>query len=118
LLTSRRTPLVTVLAGAAALVAGACSGGSKAATPTTTSTVAATRFTSVVRAERMGPTGVESPDWKTAKNRVMPSTSSSYTTSAWLSPVCGRASAWLSILTTSAGRFCVAGSVTGRPVNT
>ena len=33
--TSRRTPLVTVLAGAAALVAGACSGGSKAATPTT-----------------------------------------------------------------------------------
>ena len=64
-----------------------------------------------------GPTGVESADWNTAKNRVMPSTSSSYTTSAWLSPVCGRASAWLSIFTTSAGRFCVAGSVTGRPVN-
>ena len=30
-------------------------------------------------------------DWKTAENRVMPSTISSKTTSAWLIPTCGRA---------------------------
>src|SRR6185295_15578963 len=37
--------------------------------------------------------------------------------SAWLSPLCGRASGWLSILTTSAGRPANAGSVISRPVN-
>ena len=35
------------------------------------------RSTSWVRAERMGPTGAASIDWKTVKKRVMPSTISS-----------------------------------------
>src|SRR3954449_3239778 len=79
--------------------------------------------TSVLRAERIGPTGSESCDWKIAASRVTaPSTFSSYTTSAWLRPVCGRA--WLlrpspsalSIFTTSAGRANLPGSVTGNPV--
>src|SRR5262249_15602189 len=66
-------------------------------------------------------TGSESVDWNTAARRVtLPSTISSYTTSAWLSPSCGRASlprppSALSIFTTSAGRLAVAGSFTGRP---
>ena len=72
---------------------------------------------SVVRAERMGPTGSASSDWKTAAKRVMPSTISSKTTSAWLIPTCGRAIVGtLSIFTTSAGRDAVAGSI-GRPVS-
>ena len=35
------------------------------------------RSTSVVRAERIGPTGSASVEWKTAKKRVIPSTISS-----------------------------------------
>src|SRR4051794_6861206 len=37
--------------------------------------------------------------------------------SAWFKPLCGRASPWLSILTTSAGRAASAGSSIGNPVN-
>lgn len=37
----------------------------------------ASRLTSVVRAERMGPTGSEGAEWKTANKRVIPSTISS-----------------------------------------
>ena len=61
---------------------------------------------SEVRADRTGPTGSASPEWNTAMNRVTaPSTRSSYTMSAWLSPIWGRESGWtLSILTASAGR--------------
>src|SRR6476646_10635165 len=71
---------------------------------------------SLVRADRIGPTGSACDDWKTAANRVMPSTISSKTTSAWLMPTCGRAIVGkLSIFTTSAGRAAavvvVAGSV-------
>ena len=73
---------------------------------------------SVGRSERMGPTRSESVDWKTTRNRVRPpSTCSSYTTSAELSPACGRASGAFSIFTVSAGRAAVAALVTGRPVN-
>ena len=43
------------------------------------------------------------------------STFSSKTMSAWLSPLCGRASGWLSIFTTSAGRAASAGSSMGMP---
>ncbi len=72
---------------------------------------------SLVRAERIGPTGSACEDWKTAANRVIPSTISSKTTSAWLMPTCGRAIVGkLSIFTTSAGRAAVAASV-GKPVS-
>src|SRR3954452_17440616 len=80
--------------------------------------------TSVVRADRIGPTGSESSEWKMAASRVtLPSTISSYTTSAWFSPSCGRA--WvplplpsaLSIFTTSAGRASLPASVAGSPVS-
>ena len=59
-----------------------------------------------VRADRTGPTGTESVEWKIARSRVtLPSTRSSYTTSAWLMPYCGRAfGSPLSIFTTSAVR--------------
>src|SRR5439155_14430574 len=67
--------------------------------------------TSVGRAERTGPIGAASVDWKIAMSRVeLFSTSSSYTTSAWLMPDCGCASATLSIFTAKAGRVMVAGS--------
>ena len=46
-----------------------------------------------MRPERIGPTGSASWLWNTAAKRVKPSsTISSNTMSAWLSPVCGRAS--------------------------
>src|SRR5258708_37500193 len=79
--------------------------------------------TSVVRAERTGPTGSEPCEWKIAASRVTePSTSSSYTMSAWFRPSCGRAvlpepPSALSIFTTSAGRFSTDGSVATRPVS-
>src|SRR5581483_10967933 len=79
--------------------------------------------TSVLRAERIGPTGSASVEWNTAASRVtLPSTFSSYTTSAWFRPSCGRAEfepepSALSIFTTSAGRASFAGSSTGRPVS-
>ena len=62
-------------------------------------------------------------DWNTAMNRVMPSTSSSMTMSAWLRPIWGRAvssqvgPSELSILSISAGRLAAASSATGRPVS-
>src|SRR3954465_3876219 len=71
----------------------------------------------VGRAERTGPIGPASVDWKIAINRVDAfSTSSSYTTSAWLMPDCGCASGTLSIFTTSAGLVTVLGSPS-TPVN-
>src|SRR5579884_2100516 len=61
---------------------------------------------SVERADRTGPTGFESSEWKRAANRVIPpSTPSSKTTSAWLSPIWGRAFGALSIFTTRTGRL-------------
>src|SRR5262245_56512262 len=74
---------------------------------------------SEVRADRTGPTGSASPEWNTAMNRVTaPSTRSSYTMSAWLSPIWGRdAGSTLSILTASAGRAATFGSRTGIPVS-
>ena len=50
MLTSRRTPLVTVLAGAAALVAGACSGGSQGGRPRRTTVAPATSTSSTTTA--------------------------------------------------------------------
>src|SRR4051794_4972667 len=73
--------------------------------------------TSCVRLDRIGPTGSATLLWKTAANRVRCSTFSSKTMSASLSPLCGRASGWLSILTTIAGRAAATGSVTGRRVS-
>src|SRR5258708_7378013 len=61
---------------------------------------------SVDRADRTGPTGFDSSEWNRAANRVIPpSTPSSKTTSAWLSPTWGRALGALSIFTTRTGRF-------------
>ena len=73
--------------------------------------------TSWVRPLRIGPTGSGAWLWNTAANRVRCSTFSSNTMSAWLRPLCGRASGWLSILTTSADRAASAGSSIGRPVS-
>src|SRR5262249_42646839 len=70
-----------------------------------------------VRPERIGPTGSAPLLWNTAANRVTPSTFSSYTMSASLSPLCGRASGLLSILTTIAGRVSASGLTSGRPVS-
>src|SRR3954468_6301820 len=56
------------------------------------------------RTERTGPISAGSVEWYTATKRVMPpSTTSSHTTSAALTPVCGRASIEFSILAASAG---------------
>ncbi len=74
-------------------------------------------ITSWVRPERIGPTGSGAFVWNTAAKRVSCSTFSSYTRSATPSPLCGRASGWLSILTTSAWRAASAGSVIGSPVS-
>src|SRR3954454_9445253 len=72
---------------------------------------------SVVRTERMGPTGLASLDWYTAASLVIPpSTCSSNTTSASMRPDCGRASLALSIFTTSATLVALAGSSRGSPV--
>src|SRR4051794_3714226 len=72
---------------------------------------------SMGRTERTGPTSGASWEWKTARNRVTPpSTTSSYTMSAASRPAWGRAAGELSILTTSAGRRARAGSSTGWPV--
>src|SRR5882724_291896 len=72
---------------------------------------------SVERADRTGPTGFDSSEWNSAANRVMPpSTPSSKTTSAWFSPIWGRAFGALSIFTTSTGRFEATMSI-GRPVS-
>src|SRR5438105_6941712 len=72
---------------------------------------------SVDRAERTGPTGFDSSEWNRAANRVIPpSTPSSNTTSAWLSPIWGRALGALSILTTRTGRFDRTMSI-GSPVS-
>ena len=62
------------------------------------------RSTSWVRPDRIGPTGLAPLLWNTAAKRVPTSTISSNTMSAELSPLCGRATGLLSILTTSAGR--------------
>src|SRR5688572_14116512 len=81
------------------------------------------RSTSDDRADRIGPTVCGMFDWNTAMNRVMPSTSSSMTMSAWLSPTCGLAvpgqsgPSELSILRMSAGRLAAASSATGTPVS-
>src|SRR5947209_2909187 len=73
---------------------------------------------SVERAERIGPTGLASFDWKIAASRVMPpSTCSSKTVSASIRPAWGRASGALSILMISATRPRIAGSPTGMPVS-
>src|SRR2546423_14807785 len=72
---------------------------------------------SVLRAERTGPTGFDSSEWKRAAKRVIPpSTPSSKTTSAWLRPIWGRAFGALSILTTRTGRFDRTMSI-GSPVS-
>ena len=72
----------------------------------------------LVRPERIGPTGSASCEWNTAAKRVRrPSTISSNTMSAWLSPAAGAVGAsTLSIFTTSAGRS--ARSSPGRPAAT
>ena len=73
---------------------------------------------SVVRTERMGPTGLASLEWKTAANLVIPpSTISSNTTSASARPAWGRASLALSSFTMSATRSALAVSSMGRPVS-
>src|SRR5436190_8343627 len=73
---------------------------------------------SVDRAERIGPTGLASDDWYTAARRVMPpSTCSSKTVSASISPAWGRASGALSSLMMRATRASTAGSATGMPVS-
>ncbi len=46
---------------------------------------------SCLRPLRIGPTGSLSLVWNTAAKRVSISTFSSYTTSAWFNPHCGRA---------------------------
>src|SRR3954468_12712245 len=70
---------------------------------------------SIGRTDRTGPISGGTVSWKTATNRVMPpSTTSSHTTSAAPSPVCGRASIEFSILTASAGRST--GPCAGTPV--
>src|SRR5919202_1874727 len=72
---------------------------------------------SVERADRTGPTGLESCEWNSAAKRVIPpSTPSSKTTSAWLSPIWGRALGALSIFTTRTGRRAITMSI-GRPVS-
>src|ERR1700736_6121292 len=74
--------------------------------------------TSVERVERTGPSGSASVDWNTQAIRLSPpSTSSSKTTSAWLSPAWGRAPSSLSILTTRAGRISFVPSGSGSPVS-
>ncbi len=57
-------------------------------------------------------------DWKVTNRRVSPpSTSSTVTTSAPLSPLCGRAWATLSIFTDSAGRAALGLLFTSSPVS-
>src|SRR3954454_24117233 len=73
---------------------------------------------SVERADRTGPTGLETFDWKMAARRVMPpSTSSSTTMSASFSPIWGRAALELSILTIRATRLSRAASEVSTPVS-
>ena len=76
------------------------------------------RSTSWMRPERIGPTGSLPWLWNTIAKRVRLSlTISSYTRSAALKPVCGRAAGALSILTTRAGRAgAVSPSAKGMPV--
>src|SRR2546430_17633272 len=72
---------------------------------------------SVARADRTGATGLELSEWNRAAKRVIPpSTPSSKTTSAWLSPICGRAFGALSIFPTRTGRFDRTMSI-GSPVS-
>src|SRR5437588_302473 len=72
---------------------------------------------SLGRTDRMGPRRSASLDWNTAMRRLCwPSTTSSYTTSALMSPAWGRAASMFSILTTRAGRSSVAAPAAGRPV--
>src|SRR5947209_6867865 len=74
------------------------------------------RSASTGRADRIGPTRSASSDWNTANRRVWPpSTSSSYTRSAWFRPDCGKAPLTLSILTDSAGRPALLAA--GNPVS-
>src|SRR5579864_6261854 len=73
---------------------------------------------SLGRIDRTGPMGSASWDWYTTMNRLSPaSTTSSYTTSAWTSPDCGRASSTFSIFTTSAGRVRFGELPAGSPVS-
>src|SRR3954464_6213384 len=73
---------------------------------------------SVVRTERMGPTGLASLDWNTAASLVIPpSTISSNTTSASVRLAWGRASLALSSFTMSATRSALAVSSIGKPVS-
>src|SRR5664279_361344 len=77
-----------------------------------------TMSASVSRTERTGPTGLASWDWNTARYRVVPpSTTSSYTTSAWSMPLWGHAADALSIFTITAGRATTAALATGSPVS-
>ena len=64
----------------------------------------ANRSGSLVLAERMGPTSAGVVEWKTAMNRLIPSTRTSITTSADSSPGCGMALGSLSIFATTALR--------------
>src|SRR5919109_4799300 len=69
------------------------------------------------RTERTGPTVEASWEWKTARKRTTPpSTTSSYTTSAASRPAWGRAWGALSTFTTRAGRRCLSSLGWGRPV--
>src|SRR5439155_13574158 len=72
---------------------------------------------SVDRAERTGPTAGAPLEWNSVKKRVTPpSTPSSTTMSASLTPAWGRALGALSIFTISAARAGTAG-LAGRPVS-
>src|ERR1700757_5129941 len=69
------------------------------------------RYRSLSRALRTGPTVVGTREENTAMNRVRPpSTGSTYTMSADWSPVCGRAVTMLSIFTASTGLSARTGS--------
>ena len=71
---------------------------------------------SMGRSDRTGPSESASVEWKTARKRVTPpSTSSSYTTSARSRPACGRAIGAFSIFTVSAGRVARACVVDRQP---
>ena len=75
-------------------------------------------FGSIERTDRTGPTFSGAAELKIAQNRVMPpSTTSSYTTSAWSRPDCGRASGVFSIFTPSEERVAATSRRSGRPVN-
>src|SRR5262245_10888204 len=74
-------------------------------------------FGSIERTDRIGPTFSGAAELKKPQKRVMPpSTTSSYTMSAWSRPDCGRASGVFSIFTPSDARVCETPSGSGSPV--